>query len=96
MEPEVSSASYVLENLDNSPALMIINSDVGELKKFDMDNEDVISEFIKGELMIFTFNQELIHNGKLTGSFDCNQKNCAFPIVTRKIVHFQLWRVSGA
>ena len=67
MEPEVSSASYVLENLDNSPALMIINSDVGELKKFDMDNEDVISEFIKGELMIFTFNQELIHNGKLTG-----------------------------
>ena len=57
----------MLENLDNSPALMIINSDVGELKKFDMDNEDVISEFIKGELMIFTFNQELIHNGKLTG-----------------------------
>ena len=26
-----------------------------------MDNEDVISEFIKGELIIFTFNQELIH-----------------------------------
>ena len=49
----------MLENLDNSPALMIINSDVGELKKFDMDNEDVISEFIKGELMIFTFKSEV-------------------------------------